>query len=497
MSVPTEALNKVKCGVCNKYLSYFPIHIDKDKTAVCGRCSELLTDDKYYVRDGPYETMAQFLKFPCIYNSEGCLENLTPIDIPNHEKNCPYRIISCPLDCMWQSTVNELQDHFEQLHANSILRTGEFEMDFLSSYETYSLLIYKDEVFCFKRKLDEAREILQVSLFCYKTIDPVTKYNYELTVKNNSNSLSVKFPPKSAENFDEENVTEMNVEHVKKELNDPLVIVGSVKIYNKDEKQDTVAKKNPSPQINFDMLSELECPVCFEYIIPPIFQCITGHSICSACKSKIVECPTCKGEIKNTQNFTLEKMAFLLTYPCRFSEYGCDFASKPGQIKQHQKYCEHGPQSCPLTDYENCKWENASKEVYAHVVNAHHDSILDIDSVTVFIDNENYFQTEDQICYILKFSSSLFKLHYRYWNDTFYWAMQLVGPPEQARSYKFEIDITDNTKNNQRIFLRSHCAPLAEKDQSFDVIGTYVFLKRDQISFLLTDMLTYRVRIIK
>ncbi|RZB39071.1 Sina domain containing protein, partial [Asbolus verrucosus] len=411
MQAPGDALS-VKCGACNKYLSYFPIYIAQDKQPICGRCSQLLTEENTYIRDTPYESLAKCLKFPCIYHAEGCVENLFPADVPTHELDCPFRIVACPLDCMWQGIVKELLQHFEELHSSAIMRNGEFEMDVLNSYEIYSLVIYEDELFSFKRKFDLSKNILECSLFCYKAIDP------------------------------------------------------------------------------------LECPVCFDYITPPIYQCVTGHSICSECKGQVAECPTCKEEIKNTQNFTLEKMAYFLTYPCRFTEYGCDFASKPGKIKQHQKYCLHGPHYCPLREYENCNWKDSVKNIYSHVLNAHHDNVLEIDTVSLFIDG-NYFTTEDSVCYIMKFSDALFKLHYLYRHRTFYWAMQLIGAPEESAQYRFEIDVIDTTNNNQRMFLRRPCAPLTDKDHSFEETDYYVVIQMEQIKSFITDIFTYRVRVMK
>lgn len=39
---------------------------------------------------------------------------------------------------------------------------------------------------------------------------------------------------------------------------------------------------------------ELECPVCLEIAIVPIFMCIESHLICSNCRPKIFECPECR-----------------------------------------------------------------------------------------------------------------------------------------------------------------------------------------------------------
>ncbi|XP_044258658.1 uncharacterized protein LOC123007426 [Tribolium madens] len=493
MLIPQEALNSAKCNLCNKFLSYFPIYTCENNQPICGRCSAILNDSNFQ-RATLFEQIAQYLKFPCIYHTEGCVENLFPDEVPNHEENCPYKIIACSQECMWQGSVNELLDHFEETHPNAILRDGEFEISFLNSYDTYSLLIYEDELFSLKRKFDINENVLKCSVFCYKMLDPVTKYNYKITVWNGTRTESVEFAPKSADTFLEENVTEISAECIRDRLQDPSVIIGTIQIF--DEKKISNPKKKPNPEINFEMLSELECPVCLHYIIPPIFQCVTGHSICGTCKEQITQCPICREDIKNTQNFTLEKMAFLITYPCKNSDHGCDFADKPGKIKHHQKYCLYGPQHCPLKEYENCNWKGSAKDIYRHIQDVHHDNILEVDTVRLFLDG-NYFEEEENTCYIMKYGDALFKLHYRYYRQRFYWAMQLIGPPEEANKYKFEIDICDNNNNNRKLFLRNFCSNLKEKNDCFTDADQYVFLALDQIRSFLSEMLTFRVRIVK
>lgn len=34
--------------------------------------------------------------------------------------------------------------------------------------------------------------------------------------------------------------------------------------------------------------AELECPVCKDYMTPPIHLCVTGHSFCEMCYQELV-----------------------------------------------------------------------------------------------------------------------------------------------------------------------------------------------------------------
>ena len=48
---------------------------------------------------------------------------------------------------------------------------------------------------------------------------------------------------------------------------------------------------------NSDLASYFECPVCFDYALPPIMQCQSGHIVCQSCRQKLTACPTCRGPL--------------------------------------------------------------------------------------------------------------------------------------------------------------------------------------------------------
>ena len=58
--------------------------------------------------------------------------------------------------------------------------------------------------------------------------------------------------------------------------------------------------------------SELECPVCTEICLPPIYQCPEGHIICSTCRPQLDRCPVCRFQLQGLpeiRNRLLEKLA--------------------------------------------------------------------------------------------------------------------------------------------------------------------------------------------
>lgn len=56
------------------------------------------------------------------------------------------------------------------------------------------------------------------------------------------------------------------------------------------------------------ILNEIECPVCFEHMSPPIILCRRGHNLCHNCRKFISKCPVCK-ENFITNNLALEAIA--------------------------------------------------------------------------------------------------------------------------------------------------------------------------------------------
>ena len=59
----------------------------------------------------------------------------------------------------------------------------------------------------------------------------------------------------------------------------------------------TSAAVAASPSSNNELAALFECPVCYDYVLPPILQCQSGHLVCSSCRSKLTCCPTCRGAL--------------------------------------------------------------------------------------------------------------------------------------------------------------------------------------------------------
>lgn len=90
-----------------------------------------------------------------------------------------------------------------------------------------------------------------------------------------------------------------------------------------------------------ELISEFECPVCNEYMCPPIRMCITGHSFCDSCYNKIEICSVCTGQKTTTRNYTLEKLFGIIKFPCKYISNGCAHVLKDIEMKEHIKICDY------------------------------------------------------------------------------------------------------------------------------------------------------------
>ncbi|GAB0193824.1 E3 ubiquitin-protein ligase SIAH2 [Grus japonensis] len=71
-------------------------------------------------------------------------------------------------------------------------------------------------------------------------------------------------------------------------------------------------------QQHHELTSLFECPVCFDYVLPPILQCQAGHLVCNQCRQKLSLCPTCRGSLTpSIRNLAMEKVASAVLFPCK------------------------------------------------------------------------------------------------------------------------------------------------------------------------------------
>ncbi|XP_062006976.1 E3 ubiquitin-protein ligase SINA-like 10 [Rosa rugosa] len=117
----------------------------------------------------------------------------------------------------------------------------------------------------------------------------------------------------------------------------------------------------------------LDCPIFFEPLTVPVFQCDqNGHIACFLCCTKINnKCPSCSGPIRSNRFRAIEKVLESSTTPCQNIKYGCNTPVTYNKKNEHEKTCVFSPCSCP---YVGCNFVSSTKELYQHFNNDHLDS---------------------------------------------------------------------------------------------------------------------------
>ncbi|GLH13474.1 E3 ubiquitin-protein ligase sina, partial [Gryllus bimaculatus] len=85
------------------------------------------------------------------------------------------------------------------------------------------------------------------------------------------------------------------------------------------EEPDFPTGSSPVLMTTANVISALECPVCFTYMRSPIWLCVNGHNICGRCQQRILTCPVCRGRLLFTRNLALEAISGDLSFKAQES----------------------------------------------------------------------------------------------------------------------------------------------------------------------------------
>uniref|UniRef100_A0A0N5C910 E3 ubiquitin-protein ligase n=1 Tax=Strongyloides papillosus TaxID=174720 RepID=A0A0N5C910_STREA len=205
----------------------------------------------------------------------------------------------------------------------------------------------------------------------------------------------------------------------------------------------------PVPASN-DVLSAFECPVCMEYMVPPLYQCGSGHLVCGSCRPKLNCCPSCRGPVPNVRNLAMEKIAATIYFPCKYNGNGCLDAFAASEKLSHEEGCEYRPYCCPCPG-ASCRWQGAVEHVMPHLMKAHR-------SITTLQGEDIVFLATDislpgavdwvmlQSCYGCHFMLVLEKQE-KYGNtEQFYAIVQLIGSKKEAEQFIYRLELSNQKR---------------------------------------------------
>lgn len=471
ISLPVNILDELKCTFCNEYLSYFPIYTYAEEGLIaCGRCP-LLQDD-HPTREIAYEKIAKGVIFPCKYKSSGCLEEFIPDHLIPHEESCNFRQYFCPLiplgTCNWQGPIDELLHHYVNLHNSLVLNDFEFNINLKNMDNVNYILKHDNYVFILHVNCNTAENKIYVSLRFIGKTSTAELYAYQVSLYRMDMKQDLSYCKEKAQcdsdmKLNKNDAIIINVDDIKNMFSNPSYVTCKMSISNQVNQNESDKKAEAEgDQYNETIIKALECPVCFNPMVPPIYQCVAGHSICDSCKAQVNDCPTCHADIQNTRNYLLEEMTNHFKYPCKYREYDCLFVSTANEIKLHETECKFGPQNCPFNEFDECNWKGKLELLLSHVRVTHDDVILDMENFTIYIET---YSIED--IFIINRFKEIFKLLIKLDDNYCYLSIQLIGPKLTASNYIYEIDFFDNETNERNYFKRT-CSSNTSFDVAFD-----------------------------
>ena len=198
-------------------------------------------------------------------------------------------------------------------------------------------------------------------------------------------------------------------------------------------------------------MKELECPVCMEFMMPPIMMCHNGHNICSNCRFKLKKCPTCKKSFLKVRNIALEKFVQKMESRCCYANYGCKLSFPPGIIEQHQNRCMFRVYNCPLSNAERilCSWNDSYMKLKGHIESAHRDRLTVCQDERKVI-MKKFIPTRKYSRVILA-CGEIFYQQFEIINGMFYFVIQHVGPETCAAKFRYTFALSLN-KNIEAVF---------------------------------------------
>ncbi|XP_018562381.1 uncharacterized protein LOC108904349 [Anoplophora glabripennis] len=343
---PDSVVDQLKCALCDFYLSILPVYLisDDGNQYKCGRCSSIKT--MISIKVNMYEHLAKLISFPCSYKE--CTDKVLSNDVKEHERTCPHRTILCPkANCHDNYKIWSISSHFKDKHSD-LFHTNFFTIKNVYAYYNIDVLEKNGKTFISLFDFDDINFGISVCSvenpngcqYEVKLTSDVSKYSITISNQNVimfnerehcfkcvNGSCKSKFHlyKDNRKEVSKRMTTKINRDSVKKMFGSGLITY-TITITDKDVKEEVKEKNDTKEDVKDTLIRKakkiflqmLECPVCKEYMHPPIYQCLTGHTMCNNCKSKAADtCPvaSCDAKIEATRNYILEDLSKKVELP--------------------------------------------------------------------------------------------------------------------------------------------------------------------------------------
>lgn len=394
--MPAELLSKLVCCKCKSYLSIFPIYLNNEGVKpICGRCP--IRDRAEYLHDTAYEGIAKHLRFPCMHHNNGCRVVMLPEQLLNHECRCIFRKLECPTkasrNCTWKGFPVELLKHYETSHKSFFIIDRKYPLDFTKKIDLQYLTAFQNEVFIVRMKIVPETETFTCSVEHIHQRKDSYIFMYFIKVETNNPTVFYLNPVQSTSGTILE-ATEFTRTQITEKLPAAKKLIAVIELIQKET--DTlllceVHKVNygKALPINWDQLETLRCMKCSLYMIPPIKQCSSGHTMCATCNLEAA-CHICKSPMSPNEDRHLTQCAQSVLYPCRYNSGGCRVILVNALIRTHEETCIFQTFECPFRETMQCNIRLTAPKAVHHVKNRHSKSIIPTDIVGLLLEDARH-----------------------------------------------------------------------------------------------------------
>ncbi|XP_045765041.1 uncharacterized protein LOC123867170 isoform X2 [Maniola jurtina] len=200
--------------------------------------------------------------------------------------------------------------------------------------------------------------------------------------------------------------------------------------------------------LNRSLLQLLECPVCLEWMEPPMSQCRRGHLVCVRCRARLSACPVCRTTFSSVRNRAMEGVAEMLRYPCR---HGCGRETQLRQRGSHEANCASRRYRCPTAAC--AKREPLPLGALVHHFQTAHQAMLKVGFRHEFSMKVNVDQHDD---WLVAAGCDLFHLrvdvNVRTWGVLVHVAY--IGPKCKANGFTYEVSVVGLHSERKLVYTR-------------------------------------------
>lgn len=202
-------------------------------------------------------------------------------------------------------------------------------------------------------------------------------------------------------------------------------------------------------EFNQSLLRLLECPVCLEWMEPPMSQCRRGHLVCSRCRARLASCPVCRTAFSSVRNRAMEGVADMLRYPCR---HGCGREVRLRRRAPHEASCGARRYHCPAPPC--ARHPPLAHHDLAHHFQCKHLPILKIGAKHKFSMKVNSEQHDTWLIMALdQFFHLRVDVDIRTWGVIVY--VSYIGPKRKAKHYIYEVSVVGQHNSRSVTYKRA------------------------------------------